>query len=609
MPGGFSVAIGSDTRLFEQGVKTGVIDPVEDAQEALQDLARQGERTGDGLERGMRDGERALDDLGDAGKDAGRDIESGLKDADRALDRVGDAGKEAGSDLERSLKDAQGQTGKTAAEYEEMAEKIRAETAKIKASTKEGFEGAGGATGEFKDEALSNFSEITSSFSGDMSSITDLAQGTFGGLASMGGPASLAFGGLAVAVGLIGSALTSAGEESDEFQEKIQDLAQTKLGELFGKYEDSGDSLSRGLRKWATDADSFGGSLDDLREHTREGGLEFGNYAEAIATQSVPKMKAMRNEVEAQIKTLDQQAAAQRGAGAGTSALAKKYGEQADAAREVKKQLDDNLAVNDEYEESLRSVAAAMGMTVDEYKRSLDAAQENEKAQEAAKEAQEQRVEEQKAKLQEWADTVVQVYQQTADSEAKAIDNSVLNASEYAAGLEQRTAAARQFEQNIQAIGEQLPADLFNFVRDQGPGFSEEIATYLSASPEQKARIQAGWQVAAKVTADTTDVDKAAADQGKKKVDGPTSEVRGDTKDLDKKVDAKGKEKPDGPTAQVRADTSKVDEALKKLNGQKVAGPTIVYQVDTTAVDRANRRITSNPLTQVVNQQIGTRVP
>ncbi|MCS6563430.1 hypothetical protein [Curtobacterium poinsettiae] len=570
MAGGFNIQIAADASVFSRAVKSGVIDPLEDASDALDDL---NDVSTSGLESELKGAERQLDDIGKAGKNAGDDVEKGMRDVERAADKAGDAGKHAGDDIERGMKDAQRQTNLTADDYKAMSAKVKAETEKIKTANKEAFDKSSDTTGEFKEEALSNFSEVTSSFQGDMTSITDLAQGTFGGLASMGGPASLVFGGIAVAVGLIGQALTQSGEDTEEFKEKIAELADTKIGDLFSQYEDSGDDLSRGLRKWATDADSFGGSLSDLEKNTKTAGLEFGDLADAIGTQSVPKMKAMRTEVEAQIKSLDRQAAAQRGAGNGTSALSKKFGEQSDAARAVRKQLDDNLKVNDQYEKTLRGVAKAQGLTVAQYRASLEATKEYDDATQAL------------------ADTLSTTLADAAESSSEAIDNTAENASKYIAGMQARTDAALQYQSNIQAIGEQLPDDLFNFVREQGPGFSQEIATYLSATPEQQAAIEAGWKIDAQVSGDTTDLDKTTDAKGKEKKKGPTSEVQGDTSDLDKKVSQKAKEKNDGPTSKIRADTSLVDKALESLKGKKVSGPTVQFQVDASSVNGVISRL------------------
>lgn len=567
MAGGYNIGVAMDARAVEKGVKAGIIEPVEDAVDKLEDLGRAGDKAGDGLGRGLRDGERDLDKLGRAGKDAGDDVQDGARKGERELDKLGRAGKDAGDDIEDGLRQAQKETGRTADEWKAMTAKVEAETAKIKADSKGAFSEAGGASGEFKDEALSNFSEVTSSFTGDMQSVTDLAQGTFGGLASLGGPASLVFGGIAVAVGLVGSALAASGEESDEFKEKIEELAQTKLGDLFGQYEDSGDKLGRGLRKWATDADSFGGSLLDLQKNGKKAGLGVGELTAAIATQSVPKMRELRREVDSQVKSLDRQAAALSDGTAKGRIASKATQEQAAAAREVQKQLKQNLEVNDAYEKSLRAVAKAQGQTVAEYKASLEAAAAYDEA------------------TKSLADTMSTVLASAAESTSEALDNAAGDPAKYIAGLNERTKAAQDYQANVQAIGQQLPDDLFNFVREQGEGFSNEIATYLSASPAQKEQIRAGWAIDAQVSADTTDLDKKTAAKGKEKKKGPTSEVKGDTSDLDEKVKRKSAERPKGPTAEIRADDSDVDRAIAKLRRKRFNGPTAVFQVDRSSVD------------------------
>jgi hypothetical protein len=600
MAGGFSIGVAADTRAFESGVKAGIIAPVEDAQDALQVLARSGDKAGDGLSRGTREAELSLGKLGAAGKDAGDDIDRGARDAGQALDRLGRDGKSAGDDLEAGLKGAQKQTELTAADYRAMTAKIRAETEKIRQEGRDSFRGASEGTSEFKEEALSNFSEVTSSFQGDMTSITDLAQGTFGGLASLGGPASLVFGGLAVAVGLVGQAFATNSEESDEFKEKIQELAQTKLGDLFGQYEDSGNDLARGLREWAQDADSFGGSLTDLQKNTRKAGLEVGDYADAIATQSVPKMKEMRREVEAQIKSLDKQAGAQRAAGDGSSALANKLGEQSDAARAVKKQLDDNLEVNDQYEKSLRAVAKAQGLTVEQYLATAD-------AQAAAEEA-----------SKSLEDSMKSLAEQSAESTAELVDNSSLGANNYIAGMEKRQAADDQYYANLQTVGKAVPDSVYQYLQGQGEAFSQELATYLSATPDQQARILEGWKKAAgsgteidgptvKAKGDTSDVDKKTAEKGKEQKAGPTSKLRANADAVDKKTAEKGKEQKAGPTMKLRADDDAVEKAVARWR-DKTYHATVKLKPDTSAVDAAIRRLDGRHISVIVDQQVGKKV-
>ena len=182
MARGYTVGIGSETKAFKQGVESGIIDPLEDAQKELLDLGKN--RGLDQLEDGMRDAQRATDKLKDEVEDTANAIEKEFKTAYR----------------------------------------------KAKESAQDGMDGASEASSEFKDELKSNFSEITSSFDGSMNSIQDLAQGTLGGLASTDIPGiGIAAGIAAAGIGLIGSAFQSAEEERQLLEERASDLAQAYI--------------------------------------------------------------------------------------------------------------------------------------------------------------------------------------------------------------------------------------------------------------------------------------------------------------------------------------------------------------------------------------------
>lgn len=161
---------------------------LDDIGDSLEDVAREARTTGDKTER-------AIDDIGDAAKDTARDIDT------------------AGDKMERTFR-----------ELVKDAKKTDTAIGKVGDVGKKGFGKANDAAGEFKDEALSNFSEVTSSFDGSMSSIQDLAQGTLGGLASTGIPGvGLAAGIAAIAVGAIGSAI---GENDEAMQASAEAAAQ-----------------------------------------------------------------------------------------------------------------------------------------------------------------------------------------------------------------------------------------------------------------------------------------------------------------------------------------------------------------------------------------------
>lgn len=160
---------------------------VEDISDALDDLARDAKISGDKTER-------AIDDIGDAGTDAARDV-------DKAADK-----------MERSFRD-----------LVRDAKKADQAVDKIGDSGKKGFDIAGDAAGEFKSEALSNFSEVTSSFDGSMESIGDLAQGTLGGIAGSIPGVGIAAGIAAAGVGLITAELQRTAEKSEETKQSIID--------------------------------------------------------------------------------------------------------------------------------------------------------------------------------------------------------------------------------------------------------------------------------------------------------------------------------------------------------------------------------------------------
>lgn len=133
---------------------------VEDVSEALDDMARDGDKAGDKLERSFRD------------------IVQDAKKADKAVEKIGD-------------------------------------------TSKKGFTKASGAGAEFKEESLANFSEVTSSFDGSMSSIGELAQGTLGGVAANIPGIGIAAGVAALGIGAITTELTNMETRSKEIKDGI----------------------------------------------------------------------------------------------------------------------------------------------------------------------------------------------------------------------------------------------------------------------------------------------------------------------------------------------------------------------------------------------------
>jgi len=226
MAKGYAVGIVSETKAFKQGIQSGVIDPLEDAQDELLALGRS--RGPDQLERALDDAadtaedvERRLKDVADEADDLGRTdgperLEKAMKDAQTATERLGDETEDVARAIERDFRDTY--------------RKVKKEADDVGDSGVRGFGRASEAGAEFKDEALQNFSEVTSSFDGSMSSIQDLAQGTLGGLASSGLPGiGIAAGVAAAGVGLIGAAIEANDEAMKESEQRVADWAQAYI--------------------------------------------------------------------------------------------------------------------------------------------------------------------------------------------------------------------------------------------------------------------------------------------------------------------------------------------------------------------------------------------
>jgi ABC-type transporter Mla subunit MlaD len=195
---------------------------LDESADALDGVAREGDRAADELQRSFRDMVRNS-------RTAGDDIGDNMRDGYRTAER-------AARDFERTADDATDEAGE--------------------------------ATGEFKDEARSNFSEVASSFSGDMTSAADLVQGTLGGLAgSLVGPAGLAAGALAIIGGTLFASVNENAEKAEarvsamyeDFLESgadflSKDYIAEQISLIYQGAEDAAISIQR-LRDLATTAD------------------------------------------------------------------------------------------------------------------------------------------------------------------------------------------------------------------------------------------------------------------------------------------------------------------------------------------------------------------
>lgn len=179
---GYTVGINSETKAFKQGIESGVIEPLEDAQKELQELGRN--KGPEQLERGLKDAQRATEKLSDETQTAAREIEREFRDTYR----------------------------------------------KVKQSSDDGIDGAKKGLDELGDEAKQTAKETAASFDGSFESIIDMGQevaaNAFGGF----GPAGIAAG-LAAAggIGLLVAAFDQAEERRQALEDRASSLAQAYI--------------------------------------------------------------------------------------------------------------------------------------------------------------------------------------------------------------------------------------------------------------------------------------------------------------------------------------------------------------------------------------------
>lgn len=195
------IGIASETGAFRKGVQSGIIEPLEDAQKALDDLATS--RGPDGLERDMRDAQRQTEKLKD--------------ETERSADAI-----------EREFKRA----------YRES-----------KQSADDGLTGMSRKTEEVSGELKQNLGETFSSFRGDLEDLPQIAQDVFGGIAAGAGTvtASLGLAGIAGAIGLVIGGLAQAQEEQRKNEEAANDWADA-YQQAGGRVLDTASIISRGQK-------------------------------------------------------------------------------------------------------------------------------------------------------------------------------------------------------------------------------------------------------------------------------------------------------------------------------------------------------------------------
>jgi len=237
---GISIGVASDTKEFSSGIKTGVIKPLENASDALDDVARDGDKAGDKLEKAMEGARKETSDFKKEQSDLGRAMATSSKEGSQALKKnTSDGARSASADLR-----------------------------------------------ELGDEAKANASETFSSFDGSASSFADGIQGTLGGVVSSLGPLGAAAGAAGAAgIGLMIAAGERGVEATEAYKTAVSELAQEYI-DTGGKGETSLDYLVDKLKTLATETDDGAQSLAKIKDLADDSARPFERLAQAFAGNS-----------------------------------------------------------------------------------------------------------------------------------------------------------------------------------------------------------------------------------------------------------------------------------------------------------------------------------
>ncbi len=144
-----------------------------------------------GFISGARKAGQAAEDFSGSLEDVARNAGRTDDDVQQAMKNISADAKGASNDLEQRFSQA----------FEDVRKDAKRTGDTVDTETRSGTRRAGEGVSEFKNEAVANFSEVSSSFSGDMTSAVDLIQGTLGGLAGSIPGLGLGFAALGALVG------------------------------------------------------------------------------------------------------------------------------------------------------------------------------------------------------------------------------------------------------------------------------------------------------------------------------------------------------------------------------------------------------------------------
>jgi hypothetical protein len=249
MASGFDVNIGADTREYDSAVRKGMIEPVGDAQKALDDLTAGGESSGAELTRTFERQQRATTEL--------------KSDIDRLNDTI-----------------RTGYRGATRSATTDVQTFERAST--------EGFD-------EIKDSARSNAIEVGASFTGGFDQAVGGLQGFLAEFLAGFGPGGVIAGvGIAALLGIITQKITEGTESAEAQKQAVSDLASEYI-EAGGVGRRSFDDVKAAIERMATaKPDEVVLTLQRAWTLAKQSGLDYDEVVQAIASGSPTQLDAAR---------------------------------------------------------------------------------------------------------------------------------------------------------------------------------------------------------------------------------------------------------------------------------------------------------------------------
>jgi hypothetical protein len=234
--GDIEVPISSETKAFKQGIETGVIKPLEDAEKALEEL----------------------------GKSKGPDqLERGLEDAQDATERLKRETKQTADAIDREFRDS----------YR-----------KVSSTSKDSLGDAKRATQDLSDEASETGREMAASFKEPADALDAMQELAANALVGLGPAGVIAGGAAALGIGVVTEVLQTQQEEADKLKEAMA-----------GAYQ---EAVSEG-RKYLDEAQIIAGVNDILFNPDKKSIYEQAiNDARTLGVESNDVLRALAGDQE-----------------------------------------------------------------------------------------------------------------------------------------------------------------------------------------------------------------------------------------------------------------------------------------------------------------------